>query len=149
MCPVRSNWRHWGCLVCGRGGWGETLLLSSNPQKVFERGWSLLTGDRMRGNSLKLHQGRFRLMILKVFSNLSNSVILWSYSVGTGQHKRASETTLELSHSCHQSLRSLLFLSVPGLTQSSTEINKWLNGHHFPNCSALWGTWSRGRCPCL
>jgi len=30
-----------------------------------ERGWSLLSGDRMRGNGLKLCQGRFRLGIRK------------------------------------------------------------------------------------
>ena len=32
-----------------------------------EWGWSLLTGDRMRGNGLQLHQGKFRLVIRKNF----------------------------------------------------------------------------------
>ena len=32
-----------------------------------ERGWPLLTGDRMRGNGLKFHQGKFRLDIRKHF----------------------------------------------------------------------------------
>ena len=30
-----------------------------------EQGWSLLTGDRKRGNGLKLCQGKFRLAIRK------------------------------------------------------------------------------------
>ena len=30
-----------------------------------EQGWSLLAGDRMRGNGLKLHQSKFRLDIRK------------------------------------------------------------------------------------
>ena len=29
------DWRNWGCLVWGKGGWGETLLLSSNIWKVL------------------------------------------------------------------------------------------------------------------
>jgi len=32
-----------------------------------EQGWSLLTGGRMRGNGLRLHQGKFRLDIRKNF----------------------------------------------------------------------------------
>ena len=32
--PTRSNWGNWGCLVWGKGGWGETLLFSSNTWKV-------------------------------------------------------------------------------------------------------------------
>ena len=35
ICPTRSNWRNWGCLVWGRGGWGGTLSLSSNNWKVL------------------------------------------------------------------------------------------------------------------
>ena len=36
-------------------------------QYVAERGWSLLTGNTMRGNGLKLCQGTFRLDIKKNF----------------------------------------------------------------------------------
>jgi len=32
-----------------------------------EQGWSLLPGDRMRENGLKLHQGKFKLDIRKIF----------------------------------------------------------------------------------
>ena len=32
-----------------------------------ERGWPLLTGDRMRGNSLKFCQGKLRLDVRKKF----------------------------------------------------------------------------------
>ena len=67
ICPGRSDWRNWGCLVWGRGSWGETLLPSSNIWVERERGWSLLPGDRMRENGLKLHQGKFRLDIRNNF----------------------------------------------------------------------------------
>ena len=42
--------------------------LPSERRLQQERGWSLLTGDRMKGNGLKLHQGKFRLDIRKNFT---------------------------------------------------------------------------------
>ena len=33
-----------------------------------ERGWAFLAADRMRGNGLKLCQGRFRLDIMEIFT---------------------------------------------------------------------------------
>ena len=32
---MRRGWGNWGCLVWGKGGWGETLLCSSNIWKVL------------------------------------------------------------------------------------------------------------------
>ena len=43
----------------------ELGLFSLEKRRL--RGWSLLTGDRTRGNELKLRQGKFRLDIRKHF----------------------------------------------------------------------------------
>jgi len=63
--------------VCGRGGWrGDIIALFKYLKGAFRESriglfywWigGLVTGDRMRGNGLKLCQGKFRLDIRKNF----------------------------------------------------------------------------------
>ena len=35
ICPIRRDWRNWGCLIWEKEAEGETLLLSSNIWKVL------------------------------------------------------------------------------------------------------------------
>jgi len=65
--PMRSGWGNWDGSVWKRRGAGETLLLSTSLRKetVVRWGQPLLPGNshRMRGDGLRLRQGRFRLDI--------------------------------------------------------------------------------------
>ena len=59
ICPLRRDWRNWGCLVWGSGGWGETLLVFQYLKGAYSEsgvglfwlvtGWVEMTSSCTRG----------------------------------------------------------------------------------------------------
>ena len=60
--PYKEQLGNWGCLV-----WGIFQYLRGDYSESRVDLFSLVTGDRTRGNGLKLHQGRLRLDIRRNF----------------------------------------------------------------------------------